>query len=420
MLENKKEGIKYILFIGIPVIIILSVLGAYYYATNPMTILSKTINSLYSYVDKIDYPEKEKIDNEKPIVLNANIELDSNINELKDIQKYNYNIGIGLNTKKEYMEINLGMKEKEKEILTSSIYQIQNKQYIKSDQIFDKLIEVNEDAPWDNLFDLKNGEKITNTLDINNMKEILKELKDIFLESLDKKYISREKKDISINDKNIKTTKITYLLNQENQEYTKKFMVNKIKKNKKLLENLEKFLNTTEEEIIKSLDEWNETDSTEDYSIELYTEGLNQNVVKAAILENNKTEQIIFTNYNSKTNLNLNNEILLTFEDLTKEKINIKYELIKEKVKGSLEIETKEKNHQYHQYSIKTTFLANDINLEIKLELEIANKELITPNTSNAVSLKELTGEEMQTILENLENALKGTFLYDILDKNIM
>lgn len=419
MLENKKEGIKYILFIGIPVIIILSVLGAYYYATNPMTILSKTINSLYSYVDKIDYPEKEKIDNEKPIVLNANIELDSNINELKDIQKYNYNIGIGLNTKKEYMEINLGMKEKEKEILTSSIYQIQNKQYIKSDQIFDKLIEVNEDAPWDNLFDLKNGEEITNTLDINNMKEILKELKDIFLESLDKKYISREKKDISINDKNIKTTKITYLLNQENQEYTKKFMVNKIKKNKKLLENLEKFLNTTEEEIIKSLDEWNETDSTEDYSIELYTEGLNQNVVKAAILEN-KTEQIIFTNYNSKTNLNLNNEILLTFEDLTKEKINIKYELIKEKVKGSLEIETKEKNHQYYQYSIKTTFLANDINLEIKLELEIANKELITPNTSNAVSLKELTGEEMQTILENLENALKGTFLYDILDKNIM
>ena len=64
--------------------------------------------------------------------------------------------------------------------------------------------------------------------------------------------------------------------------------------------------------------------------------------------------------------------------------------------------------------------MANDINLEIKLELEIANKELITPNTSNAVSLKELTGEEMQTILENLENALKGTFLYDILDKNIM
>ena len=39
--ENKKESIKYLLFIGIPVLIVLSILGAYYQMTNPIMVLSK-------------------------------------------------------------------------------------------------------------------------------------------------------------------------------------------------------------------------------------------------------------------------------------------------------------------------------------------------------------------------------------------
>jgi len=72
--KNKSASLKYFLFIGIPVIIVLGVLGAYYQMTNPLKVLTKTINEVYNKVDNV---LKEPIDyfniNETPYSINGNL-----------------------------------------------------------------------------------------------------------------------------------------------------------------------------------------------------------------------------------------------------------------------------------------------------------------------------------------------------------
>ena len=72
--KNKGASLKYFLFIGIPVIIVLGVLGAYYQMTNPLKVLTKTINEIYNKVDNV---LKEPIDyfniNETPYSINGNL-----------------------------------------------------------------------------------------------------------------------------------------------------------------------------------------------------------------------------------------------------------------------------------------------------------------------------------------------------------
>ena len=82
-MEEKKEfkgaGLKYFLFIGIPVIIVLGVLGAYYYATNPLTVLTKTINTTYEKINQM-IKENEKTDK---ININGNLTFNTNANLLE-------------------------------------------------------------------------------------------------------------------------------------------------------------------------------------------------------------------------------------------------------------------------------------------------------------------------------------------------
>lgn len=418
MNENKQEGLKYILFIGIPVIIILGVLGAYYYTTSPITILSKTINELYHQIDKIETKEMDTNIYENPFQIKMNASFQTDLKELKEIQKYNYNIELGLDYSKEYMELLLGMKEKEKEIIEATFYQFQNKQYVKSEKLFDKMLEVNNNVPWNEMFDLEDLKQNENTMDVETTKEILKEIKNIFIKSLDKKYISREKKDITIDNSKIKTTKITYLLNKENQEYTKTYLTNQIKQDKKLMEKIAKITKKTEEDIKESLEEWKNNKIEEDYQIELYTEGINQNVIEI-ILRENKDEIINYINYKEINRITYKDELSLSFKEINENKINLDYEIKKENITGSLEITTND-GENLNNMDIYLKMNSKEFNGEIKLNIEISSKQLEIPDWEDAKNIEDLTSSEVQTLFENLEKSLQGTFFYDLLEKNMM
>ena len=63
----------------------------------------------------------------------------------------------------------------------------------------------------------------------------------------------------------------------------------------------------------------------------------------------------------------------------------------------------------------------SETNIYIDLELSIKTDEKIEiPDTSNAKKIDQLTNEEQLKIFENLENVLKDTFFYDLIEQNIL
>jgi hypothetical protein len=419
--KNKGAGLKYALFIGIPVIIVLGVLGAYYQMTNPLTILSKTINTAYKQIDSMLIPSSNDFNlNENPLSVQGNLSFttDLELNGLEDFQKYNYDINIDMDLKQEFVSLKLGMNDNDKNIISGNFYQIGDNQYLESKTLIDKILKMpNQEQSFSDLFDFTDLKSNSSIL-TGDAKYLLKKLKDSFDNTLNKKYLSREKTDITINGRQIKTTKITYILNEENQQKTVKKIANDLINDQKSLEILAELLNTSVEEIKDNLEkDWTYTN---DYSIVLYTEGWNQNIVRISLLENN-IEQLTFLNFNEEQSIHINNDLIINIKSFEKEKLEMEFTEKSSNINGTIKINSEEKNKNEYKNYIFLKLNSSDINLEINLDLNTqTNTTIEKPNTTNAQDINSLTPSEIGTILENLENALKDTFLLDLFENNIM
>ncbi|MCI8575434.1 MAG: hypothetical protein HFI09_03090 [Bacilli bacterium] len=419
--KNKGAGLKYLLFIGIPVIIVLGVLGAYYQMTNPMTILTKTINTAYNQIDSllIEVPKDFNINN-NPASIKGNLSFttDLELNGLEDFQKYNYDFNMDLDLKNEFVAAGLKMKDNEKTIISGNYYQIGKNSFLESKELFNQLLKLeDQNLEFNELFnfsDLNNE----NLIQIEDSKYLLKKVKESFENTLNKKYLTREKTDITIDGRQIKTTKISYLFDQENQERTYKKIANDLSSDSKSLEILAKLTNSTIEEIESDLKE--DISYTDDYSIVLYTEGWNQNIVRISLLQNN-IDQLTYINFKDNQSIQFQNDILITIKSLNKSLIEFDYSEKSSNISGTIKVSTKENNENETNNTIYFKLNSSDFDLEINLDLMATlNKTIEKPDTSNAKDITSLTPSEIGTIFENLENALKDTFLIDLIEQNIM
>lgn len=421
---NRGSGLKYFLFIGIPVLIILGMLGIYYHLTNPMTILTKTINTAYENVDKMIKNSNQSFNlKENPFTINGNLEFstDANLNGYEDLQKYNYNFNLGIDYKEELLNIELGINENNKNILNAFLYQIGNKQYLKSEKLLNGLLDITSDTntlPFEETVDI---EGLNYEINSNDIKMVLKKMKDYFIESLNKNYINREKTDITIDEKTVKATKISYLLNEENQKRTYDFIIDKIANDNELLVILAKM--TSEE--VNSLktqitDSKNDFNYEGDVSLFIYTEGLNQNVIRASLAEDS-IDEITYINYNNKKSINIENDLILTINEISEETMDIDYELKENNISGKIKINGKEEATNKTSGTIFISIDSNSFKGNFTLQLEIDTITPIEkPDTTNAKKLEELSPEETLDIFSKLENALKGTNFYDLIENNIM
>lgn len=424
---NKGSGLKYLLFIGIPVLIILGILGAYYHFTNPMQVLTKTINTAYENVDKMIKENNQKINlAENPFAINGNIKFntDASLDGYEELQNYNYDFSLGLDYKQKLINLEMGINEENTDILHASIYQIDNKLYLKSEKIMDQLLDMTTEEPsifedtFENTLDI---DEFAFTINSSDIKLILRKIKDILIESLDKNYIKREKTDITIDGSAIKATKITYLLNEENQRRTINFITDKMVNDNELLEALARISNMEEDEVIEDiLNSKEEYTYESDITIFLYTEGFEQNVIRASLAEDS-IDEITYINYNNKKTLNIENELILTLNEISENKIDIDYELKENNITGNIKINSTTSNNTKTNETVQVSVKSKDINVDVTLELEInTNATLEMPNITNAKKMEELSTEELLDIFTNLEDTLKGTIFYKLIEDSIM
>lgn len=408
-MEEKKAGLKYFLFIGIPVLIVLVVLGCYYHATNPMTILKRTINSSYELLEK--NLSKSNVEIEDNFSINGNLKFKTNaeLGELSELQNYNYDFNINYNSKEEIMKFTLGMNDKEKDIIHANLYQIKEKQYIELPKIFEYLLEIDA-SDYNNIWNQTEW-----NYDSEDIKIIIQKIKDAFLNSLDENYIEREKTDIKINDATVKTTKISYLLDEENQKRTLEYIINHLTEDDTFKETVSKIGNISEEEVIKQLEEIQKNYKyTDEEKINIFTEGLNQNVIRISFVSNNKNV-LTYINYQNEISLEIE-DWFITINELTEEEIDFNYSNKIEKINGKIKMTNNDtKTNVFMEINTSET------NTYIDLELSIKTDEKIEiPDTSNAKKIDQLTNEEQLKIFENLENVLKDTFFYDLIEQNIL
>lgn len=414
MEENRRAGLKYFLFIGIPVIIVLVVLGAYYYVTNPMTVLTRTINTVGEKLEKaIDNTYKINLE-EKPWSMTGNLEFQTNIEGLKEFQEFNYDFQFDMDYTQKYFNLGIGLNKEEEKIIYASIYQVDNQKLIESKELFETPIDITS-LVTTNFEITKKG-----NWNKNDIKEIIQKWKNYFLDTLDNTYLSREKKDITINNQTVKTTKITYLFNEANQKRTINMVYEKVINDDDLLEKMANITNQEKEVLKESLKmQKDDFEYTRDSTIEVYTEGLKQNVIKV-VFKDDKESIITYENFKNKMDINIMNEFELTDIIITEKKLEANYNIINKNITGNLKMESEKKDNIY-EYKISISSNSKNENIEVNLDLSLEEKSSIKiPDISNAQAYENLSGEDILKIFENLENTFKETNFYQLMEENIM
>ena len=94
------------------------------------------------------------------------------------------------------------------------------------------------------------------------------------------------------------------------------------------------------------------------------------------------------------------------------------------KINGTVTFEQVEKTDKKMSSKIDFNINANIAGEEFTFEVNLdANMEIGAKigdvNTSNAINVEDLTDDDLQLILDNLEKALEGTIFYDLIEENL-
>ena len=274
--KNSKTLIILGIIVGIILVSLLTFIFYNHYKKDSIKIFETTINNLYTKLDNSlekAQNSKEKDNNllESTMKISTNFKINSNIDDFMKYNNQEYNLTTYLNMKdnKSYLELNA--KNKEEYIINCILYYLNGNSYFKSDELIDKVLLLSEAH---NSTPLGDGSEET-TINYEEVRLILRKLKEIMINSLDEKYFKIINQKIIVNNKEYKTEKHIYTLDDKNIERTLKFIINSILKDKKLLTSLSNVTSLEEDMLIdllnSYLDKINQNDlEFEKQSISLY------------------------------------------------------------------------------------------------------------------------------------------------------
>lgn len=446
---NKKQKWKVIL-VGIFLLAAIAIglyIGYKKLNSNPVSIYKTAITDTYNDLNNA-LKEKKKNDfssfnfKTDPVTMNLEAKLDSNMEELKNFAGLTYNLSTSLDYANEKLYGSIGIKEGNNTIISGELSYENNNIYLKSKELLDKVLRIQEYDLFKEISSNIDIDDINLILSYDNMEYILKSMKDILIESLDKDKFTIENENITIGSKEYKAKKVIYNLDEENIKRTAKFFSESILKDEKLLNALAE---TTGLSVEKIKEEITFDESTINYSpikIVLYTDGFN-NIIAGAVYEAEK--EII--KFEDDKNLNLvikiedsvltlskeNDDIKVVLSENKEEIITLKF--IEEKngtkidynlildgtpVTGTIEVNNPNKEDDKHisadfKLSMNTTVLGKEINVSLNGTIEVAKEMNITLDTTNSKDIKELTESEMTEVYTNLNKILERLGLMELL-----
>ncbi len=400
--NNKGKGLVAIL-ISVILLIIIAIGAIYYFKvyTNTEQIYKRLIDSSMKSYQETAQKEEYKTINAK-IGANIEVDLEYNDEQTKKIVDLINALDIALNVQMDRedkkMLVKLESNYENDGLINANLYADVDKQkmYMNIEEIFDKYLEIDMDEETSKslteIFEITytNEDKENSEKAINIMKEELKKV-------IKTEYCSKEKEEITIKDKKVKTSRniismtyeqlseelITILTNlKDNQEYINCYKnPNDIEKTfEQLIENLE-----SEKYSYKDLN----------VRFSIYTTGITQKVVKMDLEIEDEYEKIkLEINPIDKNNY----EILLI-------DVNKNETIIKANIKSISDSES----NCVIELNIPDLGKAT-LNLDISCTL---NEEMEQFDNNNTMKIEELTEEESMKMLEKFTH----TKLYEIINE---
>ncbi len=469
-LEEKKSGKKKILLIILSILIILLIALGVNYLINlnsPRTLFKKVSNTIFNEtLDVLDsIPTSLSGMSEGKIEFNTDIEDYSFLNS----EVIDYTFGLDVSQKRLISNIKLTEDNKELFNIEGNVYN--NNIYLNLNNLFSKNILIDEVTIKDNLGlstnDIFNEiNDVYNEEFINDYKYIVNSFKNLTNDVIDKINYNKEKDTLNINGDNIKVNKIIINFDKENADLIINIYIDGILNDNELIKKLVKIFDVEKEELIDNLKEIKDYDNSDidgTSKLVVYTKGLVNEIVKVELTED--TEELIsYVNYNDykllrsdnieieinkqKLVIKKDNEIIINGDvnSLVKDNIDINFEVLdsntegnivyqkqNENIKLKINLEDNSENNKItldidttkissNEYITNINVLTNFDNKTFNVTLEnksgLKGMVLEVPNVDNSVNYKNITEEDLQTIMNNLEKILENTKIMDVINSN--
>ncbi len=399
--EKKVNMIEPFIFI---IVLITCLIGLYVILfTKDSAIISSLLNNINMEITsnlKSLNALKEEIN--KGMIIEAKI--DTTNLEYTNLKDYNYLFTLSNKDNNYTGEFTI---EKEDKVFKTDYAYLDNSLYLKNEAYYYPI-------KWDNPYSL-------NPLSINysNLNNNIEVLKNYLINNL--KYSRSEKSKEEINGEKLKVLKI-YFTEKEINEGLKN-MFSTLKGDSELLKSVAKNLSTTEEEVVKVLNQ--EITYQGDITLDIYTKGLFQEFVGFKI-EGNDNKSIeyfitedtksLYINGNSKISITKSADKLLIYKDDIKV-LDIKYSMNKDKTldfqfsniinnyQGSIILNDVDSTKKEMIFSIKDTN-KSDINLEVTMNIKRPKTYQEVMDLTDATYYRDITEEDQENIRNTISNIL--------------
>lgn len=386
----------------IPIVTIVAVIlaaigGVLFYTFNkkPEAIMKDAINDAYKDFSKALKEYEENAINfdilKDSFKMSGELSVGGDL--LKGLENDKIKVEVGLDAANEKFEASAILTEKNKNLLDATVFGKNGKLYIKSNNLFDNTYYI-DDYDFEDYFDFSEYESMMSEIKMpsaDDIDSIVKSLKNAIIKSLDKDEMKKSKEEIKINGTKVKTTKITYTIDEKSTEKFVKSMIKEIKKDDSLLEKIAEItdmdVSDLEDAIDEAQDAINEGDAFKGMGkgkFSIYTAGLKQDVVRVELVADGVT--IGYSDY--KDNF---------YFEVTSKDDDVNFEIVGETKKDVTTIDVKYNKETYATFKVRA-FTSDyiDLDFDINLPKDIAGEEIVAKGsiklTANKDGDKEVNG----------------------------
>lgn len=384
-----KNKVLFPIIIGLFLVAILLLLSYFY---SPKNIFKRNINKINdkvaAYLDEYDeFSDKYDLVN-KPFLISGEYKTTNTLNP--EYNDYNHQFELLGSLQDEYFAIKSTVSNDTDSVTGQFIFD--DEKYYLNSSVFEKTIDMTKyyelqtmvfDMMGLNLGDFEDNLKNLNS---DNYKYIVKTITKEINDSLDSDAFSTDRVKIEINDKTIRTKKISYKVDKDLYKKTIKQIASNLKDNSDFVKKLAKMTNMDTSEVkdaLKDMKNVDDIDFKDEMVYSIYVKGFNSKVVGITIEQDD-------------------DEILTLFYDDEDYELNIDNN--DKEYRQVLHIEY---NHEEETYKIK---IKDDYQV-YEIELKDGKEKVIDVNYKE----DDITGKLYLTINEE-KDSLSGDFKYEIKD----
>lgn len=443
---KKKKSRLGIVVIVLLVVCILGFVSYRFMFSDPTEVIKDVINRSYEDFSTMLKQYEDVVNNGGSVdLLDDSFKMSGNLyfkdSKNKNLEKEKINYSLGLDYKKKRAELKAGISKNSSVLADASVLFKNDMMYLKSDTILKNKYNIGE-MKFDEMFDFEDILTNEETLSIDDIDFIVREMKDALVESLDSEKMSSSKETIDIDGQSVKTTKITYTLDEEAVMNLSNSVVDKIIGNEELVDKLADISGEDAEDLKDSLEESKITEEDEveikNSEFTLYTTGITHDVAKIffgnedgsleAIVNDKDKVKFIYTEKGHKAEVHIikkderyevkvyeNNKeiVLLNIKELTDERLDIDYVINYDScdLKGSVVLEEKVENDKKTNLELEFIVDGKIEKTPIKLDMVLTSElvfgsEIATDDVSGAIrgNMSEEDQQYMMEKLSKLEN----------------